>query len=91
MKAWELLSDRSKWTRGAYARTADGEWCSSWSEIAVRWCAVGAINRCYPDQWDRLNAKLKVREKTADNDELSKLNDAGEYDAVLAILKEADV
>jgi hypothetical protein len=50
VKVRELLSDESKWTKGAYARDADGNdlYLSGVdSPNASCWCLDGALHRCY--------------------------------------------
>lgn len=47
MKIKELLSDESKWTKGAIARDKDGVQTWSGSPNAYQWCLVGAIHKCY--------------------------------------------
>lgn len=47
MKIRELLSDEGKWTKGAYARNANGEDCYASSPDAVCWCLDGAAMKCY--------------------------------------------
>src|SRR5271169_2631949 len=44
-RALEIISDESKWTRGSMARMADGKACACLNPRAVRFCAVGALNR----------------------------------------------
>ena len=44
-RALEIISDESKWTRGAMARLADSKPCACLNPRAVRFCAVGALNR----------------------------------------------
>ena len=44
-RALEIISEETKWTRGAMARTADGRPCASGHPRAVRFCAVGALHR----------------------------------------------
>jgi hypothetical protein len=44
-RALELISDESKWTRGAMARNAYRWSCPVEALEAVRFCAVGAIRR----------------------------------------------
>lgn len=41
----ELLSDPSRWTRGAYARDAEGNYANASGPNAVCWCAVGAFEK----------------------------------------------
>ena len=50
MKIRELLSDETKWTKGAFARTKDDVEIHSVSSYAVRWCLLGAMNKCYRDR-----------------------------------------
>ena len=49
MKVKDLLTDESKWVKGAYARTAEGRRAGSCESDAVRFCLLGAITRCYPN------------------------------------------
>ena len=43
----ELFSDKARWTKGAFARDADGVLLRSDEEtLAVSWCFVGGINHC---------------------------------------------
>lgn len=61
MKVKELLSDPSKWCKGSYARTIEGERAySSFSPDAVSWCILGAIDRCYVDRnnWKEIVDRL---------------------------------
>jgi hypothetical protein len=41
----EIISDESKLTRGSQARLTDGTACACLEPRAVRFCAVGALNR----------------------------------------------
>ena len=43
--ARDLLSDKSRWTSGAYARDDRGDSVSCHSRDARRWCVVGAVMR----------------------------------------------
>ncbi len=47
MKAHELLSDETKWTKNAIARNHAGESIDSLNPDAVCYCALGAIERTY--------------------------------------------
>ena len=47
MKVKELLTDESKWTRGANARDSMGHSIPSTDPDAKCWCLQGAINFCY--------------------------------------------
>ena len=50
----ELLSDESKWTKGAYAVDKYGYHCDVKSEQAIRWCLVGAMMRISPHRHGEL-------------------------------------
>jgi hypothetical protein len=47
MKAKDILTDESKWTRGTQARDRRGMPCDPRSKRAVQFCLVGAIFRVY--------------------------------------------
>ncbi len=49
MKVKELLSDESKWTTKAFARTPDGTSVLANHPEACQWCLLGAIYKCYRD------------------------------------------
>jgi hypothetical protein len=44
-RALELVSDENTWAKGAMARRADGMPCAPMHPRAVRFCAVGALQR----------------------------------------------
>ena len=48
-KACSLLGSELRWTSGAWARDARDSRCSPLSRDAVRWCAVGALQKCAHD------------------------------------------
>lgn len=41
----ELLSDLTRWTKGAYARNAKGDPVTECSADAVCWCSMGALRK----------------------------------------------
>ena len=49
MKAWELLSDPAKWCQGQVAKDNEGNGLPARSNDAVKWCALGAVFKCYPN------------------------------------------
>lgn len=98
MKAYELLSSPEKWTKGTYARDEEGNSISCKSPEAVQFCALGAIERCYPNNSCQVACKLDVVIKSKYQNEerrygLVTFNDASEttYEQVIEVLKEADV
>lgn len=62
MKAWELLDSPEKWCQNALALDAGGHIVlDCQSPRAVRWCAVGALLRCYGDRTTEYGAaRLKL-------------------------------
>lgn len=61
MKVKELLSSKSKWTKGATARDSQGSGCYCNSLSACCWCLSGAIYHCYPDDDEANSIHLLVR------------------------------
>ena len=47
--ACNLLANELHWTSGAWARDRQGKRCSPLSRHALRWCAVGALQKCAYD------------------------------------------
>jgi hypothetical protein len=94
MKAWELLSDCSRWTRGIYARNKNGTPCSINSPSACQWCAMGAILKCHGTGGGEAVLKAQATAERLYGENIVSINDKwenGAYDAVLAILKAADI
>lgn len=62
--ARELLSDEKRWTRGVYARDADGDGRAAASPNAVCWCSMGAVgkitNHPSPGHFDSINRLLLI-------------------------------
>ena len=89
MKAYELLSDESKWCQGDFARDVHGEAVNSHSPEAVRWCLTGALSRCYmgySDQRARIVAVIGGGHTTTWND-----NPLRTYAEVVGLLKRLDI
>jgi hypothetical protein len=95
MKAYELLSDSSKWTKGAGARDNDGIRCSPASPDAVCWCLFGAITRCYDNPFQIAAMVEKLISETYNEGyyKAESFNDAPDttYNDIISLLKEADV
>ena len=68
MKAHDLLSSPEAWCKESPGQDAQGNKVSALDPKAVKWCALGAIQRAYhPLQWeeimDRLLRALSVSEQ----------------------------
>lgn len=46
-EAQKLISDPAHWTRGTYARNAEGEPCTSLAPEAICFCSLGATRRAF--------------------------------------------
>ena len=94
-RALEIISDESKWTRGAMARLADGKPCGCLDPRAVCFCAVGALNRSAGEilAANRFyHASEAEHEVLAANNELrdlARVNDIEGREAVIAMFKVA--
>jgi len=77
MKIRELLSDESKWCKGAIARAVSGFEVKPESEDAVCWCIGGAFELCYKHNREEARSTLdKLVKETGDM--LHAWNDAPE-------------
>jgi hypothetical protein len=68
MKAYQLLSSRKTWCKESPAEDGQGNRMQAFDPRAVKWCALGAIQKTYPySQWgaamDSLLRGLSVSER----------------------------
>ena len=67
MKAYELISEPSRWTKGTLARDSNGHATNVLGPTACSFCLVGAIERCYAsfkcclEQVKRVRQELKAQ------------------------------
>lgn len=88
MKAYELLDTEDKWRQGWFASDKNGKDVNSRNENAVKWCVVGAINRCYGGGSEEFyKLAQNIRQNPANwNDNLRRT-----YKEVYDKLKELDI
>lgn len=101
MKAHELISEESKWTKGVYARDEYNKPVSVASDFGVCFCITGAVKKCYPlhEQSDILkkirNAiDLKYPQKhehVLHETSIVRFNDEHDYETVYNLVKELDI
>ena len=62
MKAYQLLSSRKTWCKESPAEDEQGNRMKAFDPRAVKWCALGAIQKAYPDsQWgEAMNSLLRA-------------------------------
>lgn len=88
--AYELLSDKNKWTTGAFAKDAAGGRAVPRSQAAVCWCAIGVADRVTRDDYraDRLVNALSVRLGVTNRTSVAATNDGPDgYEKILAAYK----
>lgn len=92
MKIHEFLTE-DKWCQTFTAIKADGTPTTSKSPEAVRWCLMGAIPMCYPeDQFGPIMAKLERRIwERGHGCVVGSFNDNHGHAEVVALCKELDV
>lgn len=87
MKIKELLSDESKWTKYATARNKEGNHVTIYDSNAVQWCVLGAMEKCYSN--DFMNMYHKLKESFGKS--ICEWNDSSTYQEVMAKLNEVDI
>src|ERR1700730_8805882 len=94
-RALDIISDESKWTRGSLARLADGTACACLDPRAVRFCAVGALNRAAGELlgdngfYHATEGEHLVHEANGELHCLPSINDADGRAVVIAMFKVA--
>ena len=95
MKAYELLNSEDKWTQHSYAVDELGCDCQSSLKEAVKWCAIGALRKCYNydpnfynSDYEEVYMKLFHSIK---NTNITRWNDSNPYQTVYNKLKELDI
>jgi len=90
MKIQDLLTDESKWTTGSYARDAKGKSVMEESLVAVCWCLVGAIRKCYNDLGEELKIKKKIRARLKKT-YIAEWSDSATFKEVRNLIEELDI
>ena len=105
MKLKDLINDRSKWTKGKFARDKDSKECLINSPNAVKFCIIGGLTKCYcfdaegnrfarltreNPYFMKLSAAIKQLHPHITCGE-SSFNDLSTWDEVKAVLELADV
>lgn len=86
----EYFSDKARWTCGVSWRDKNGDACRL-KEAACA-CLYGAIDIVYPDRNEEIAEKLREAGKRLFlTDALTGINDRMGYDAVVRLVKEANV
>ena len=97
LRALEIISDEGKWTEGALARDHHRRSCQATAPEAVRFCAIGALERAAYELLGEIAEPLFVTdlEKTVLNANgyasltLAQVNDQKGREAVIELFKKA--
>jgi len=89
MKVKELLNENT-WTKGWYARDAQGNDVNYSSDNAVKWCLVGAIGKCYQD-WEVKEAIFKKVVSVLGGVNYVSFNDGASWPEMHEFLEKADI
>ena len=60
MKIRDLLKTEDNWIQRACARSKDNREIDTHSKLAVKWCLLAAVHKCYPNDEDRLEVFYKI-------------------------------
>lgn len=95
MRIAEFLADPERWTQRALARDASGTCVRPLAPEACRWCLVGALIVCYPDDRERWEVVEKLMHAVfgASGMSLTFWNDSPDrtHAEILALVTEEDV
>lgn len=99
MKVHELLNSEDKWCKHAFAKNSGNKPTWPIKEDAIRWCAGGALIKCYDNIRLMKEAEVKLTNylrQSISLDEcpfsvISYWNDKSDYQTVYKTLKELDI
>ena len=60
MKIQDLLNCSSKWVKNGLSVDKNNKSVNPRSSAAIKWCLIGALEKCYPKFDDRFAASSKV-------------------------------
>lgn len=91
----KLLSDKSKWTTGVYARNSRGSEIGVNETDAVCFCLSGAIRKCYGySKWANVflpKINQHLTDKLEGETGIYIFNDTHTYEEVMILLKELEL
>lgn len=88
-KAREIISDESRWTQGAYARTGKGRLIGPHCRGAVCFCSVGAIFKASGLDWGYLPSRIVSAFGFDDEGKIALFNDKNTHGSVLKMFDKA--
>ncbi len=92
MKAYQLIADPEHWIRFHNAADKEGMFARADSEEACRWCAHGAIIKCYGKSWLEVAHRFEdFLHKHYNATSIGSFNDKNPHKKVVRALKEADI
>lgn len=92
MKAYELLNSPDKWIQGDLSMNHTGDITTPSLSSTCKWCAYGAILKCYTeDELTQVLAKLREYIMANNLGSIPGWNDTNTYETVVGKLRELDI
>lgn len=88
MKVKELLADRFRWTHKCMARDKWGHSVAVDSPRAVKFCLMGAVDKCYPEWEENRAVRKKIYTRVTI---MTTFNDLEGYKAVKSLVDTLDI
>lgn len=87
--AYELIQDKERWTKGAFARFADGSEVHPIGQEARYWCAEGALLKACQDDFELYIEARECLERYCGGVILAHYNDSYGHTAILGAFRSA--
>ena len=89
MKAWQLIEKEENWCKGYTALNSSGKFVYPESPDAVKWCAIGAITKCYSTQEGYIRV-MENLQRLVGNRYMNDWNDTSTHAEIIAALQAAE-
>ena len=89
MKIKELFSSHHRWTKNALAKNNSGERTDPLDSDAVRFCLLGAVEKCYPSESKRVNICEKIKNEI--KAVIPEFNDSHSFKEIKALVEKLDI
>lgn len=91
MKVKELLATPDTWIRGVWAKDKSGWNTSPHHSDACCWCLIGAVKKCYGDNWEMIFHRIKMHLNLPREYSLFRWNDEASFDKVKQLVDTLDI
>ena len=89
----DLLCDRSRWTKGIYAKDCNGLQVHPCDDKAIAWCLSGALTRIYPLGMTNEDMVVIYRwlQENCGHKSIGTFNDSATHNQILKFLSETGI